>query len=532
MIGLLGSFCAVDMAARVGPVKGRALVDEPVVSPVSELPQGGEPATSGVRIMRDSMWYTILAEKSSSTVQVIASFAEQDWLQPYRTPRQGMDMGSGFFISQDGKIITNAHVVDGHRGVYIQIPYFGKRRFDVEVVAICPDRDLALLQVVDEDLAVIKGELGEIPVLEFGDSDKLLRADEVMALGYPLGQEWLKSTIGVVSGQQHINDRYMIQIDAAINPGNSGGPSFDRSGKVIGVNSAGIFEGGAQNIGYIIPINEVKLFLGEIEMSPIVRGVHFMRKPFLGILFNESSEDMARYLGNPTPCGPYIVSVLKGSICDKAGLKEGDMLYEIDGHRLDYFGDLQVDWSADKIYITDYASRVKLGDTIKVVVYRKGERIETTLNMAIAGLLPIRVRYPNYELIDYEVIGGMVFMDLSFNHLNLLMRHNPTLGRYTEFENQLEPVVILTHIFPDSEAARARILTPGIIIKEVSGKKVKDLTDLRNAIREGKSAGFITLKLYDGAFVVVSLEKALKDEKRLSDGYFYRITPFVESLLK
>jgi len=392
---------------------------------------GGSRVTSQEQAVEDrcgctNPWNWVHGIVRNMVVQVFVFYNEFNWLEPYKTPQQALSAGSGFFITDSGLIVTNAHVVDQACAVYIQMPFFGKRRFDVTIVGICPDRDLALLQVIPDDLAIIKEGLGgKLPVLQFGDSDSVKRADEILTLGYPLGQESLKSTLGIVSGVQHIEGRSMIQVDAAINPGNSGGPSLDQQGHVIGINSAGIFEGGTQNVGYIIPSSEVKLFLKQLEITkPNSRGIKFLRKPMFGMLYNEATDTVADYLGNPRPGGPYTFCVVKGSPFEKAGLKGGDMLYEIDGYKVDYFGDIQPSWSEDKVSVIDYVSRLIPGCKIHAIIYRKGVRKELTINFEFSEQLPVRSRYPDHETIDYEVCGGLVVMELALNHLPILGKLN------------------------------------------------------------------------------------------------------------
>lgn len=533
--GLVGS--EGDLQADV--IKGISRHAENQIStsvlPRIESAQNGLMASEVVGVQVSGVcsnpWDWVHSVVRNTVAQVFTYHAEFNWSEPYKTPRQGMGAGSAFFIRKDGTLVTNYHVIEGQRGVYVQLPFFGKRRFDVKVVGACPERDLALLQVIPEDLAIIKRELGELPILEFGDSDNVKRAEEIMTLGYPLGQEWLKSTIGVVSGQQHISGRYMIQVDAAINPGNSGGPSFDRSGKVIGVNTAGIFDGGAQNVGYIIPANEVKLFLEQLEGAPIARDVKFLRKPFLGGLFIDASENVARYFGNPVPGGCYTVSVCKNSPLEKSGIQPGDMIYEIDGHPVDYFGDLQVLWSEDRVSLADYTSRLKLGDPLHLAYYRNGVRNEVDLTFSLTEALPVRGRYPDFEFIDYEVFGGLVVMELAINHIPLLNKHNPRLNAYLEFEKQLEPALVISHILPDSEAAKTRVLALGDIIKEVNGEKVRTLPEFRAAIEKSRASNYVTIAIEGAIFAVLSYQNALRDEERLSYNFFYRITPFVNKLI-
>lgn len=477
-------------------------------------------------------WGQVHTMVRNTVVQVFVYTAQYNWLEPYKTPQQRVSSGTGFFISESGLLITNAHVVDQYRAAYIQIPHFGKRRFDVDVIGVSPERDLALLQVIPEDLAIIRAELGKISVLEFGDSDEIHRADEVMTLGYPLGQQSLKSTVGIVSGRQNIEGHSMIQIDAPINPGNSGGPSLNRTGKVIGVNTAGIVEGGVQNVGYIIPSSEVKLFLRQLEDLPSDQGVKFLRKPFLGILFGTGSDTLAQFLNNPTPGGFYVVDAYPGSPLEKAAVKSGDMVYEIDGHKIDYFGDIQVNWSEDRVSVVDYLSRLMPGDKIHLVVYRNGVRKEVTAQFDFSDATPIRQYFPGYEVIDYEVIGGMVVMELTLNHVSLLLQKNAQLVKYVEFENQMKPALIITHILPDSEASKTRALHEATIIKEINGKPVQTLQEFRKQVAQSINTGYLTVKMEGNSFAVLPFVKALRDEQKLAASYFYNVTPFVQGLLK
>ena len=477
-------------------------------------------------------WSRVHTTVRNTVVQVMVHSAVFNWLEPYKTPQQRMGSGSGFFIDESGLLITNAHVIDQFRAVYIQIPHFGKRRFDVDVIGVCPDRDLALLKVIPEDLAIIVRGLGKVPVLKFGDSDLVHRADEIMTLGYPLGQDSLKSTVGVVSGRQHMAGHALIQIDAPINPGNSGGPSLNKEGKVVGVNSAGIFEGGTQNVGYIISSNEVKLFLRQLEDIPADHGIKFLRKPFFGIIYGIGSDTMSSYLKNPLPGGLYVVEVYPGSPLDKAGVKAGDMLYEVDGHAVDYFGDIQTSWSEDKISVLDYVSRLMPGEKIHVVVYRKGTRKELIAQFDFSTMPPVRTRYPGYEDVDYEVIGGMVVMDLALNHVQLLLQHNAHLVKYVELEDQFKPAVLITHVLPDSEASKTRVLGDSMVLKEINGKKVTTLEEFRNNITESLSTGYVTVKVENNVFTVLPFARMMRDEPKFAAMYFYNVTPFTQRLLK
>lgn len=464
-------------------------------------------------------WRPIQEEVRDTVVQIFAQIVETDLLQPYKTPHQYSVRGSGFFINSEGDLITNAHVVDQAIALWIQIPSLGKRLLDVKVVGVCYDRDIALLRLSPESLALVHHQLGKVPYLKFGDSDFIKRADEVLALGYPLGQESLKSTTGVISGRE----MNFIQMSAPINPGSSGGPLLNIKGEVVGVNSAGRTE--AQNVGYIIPVNDVKIILPELYKVPL------FRKPYLGILIINATESLVRFLGNPAPGGAYVVDVAKDSPMHKAGVCQGDMIYEINGFHIDVYGDMQVPWSEDKVSLGSYISRLIVGETIECVVYRKGQRITTTMCFDCCQPLPIRKIYPGYDVVDYEACAGMVVMELTLNHIKLLANQAPGLLRYTEGKYQAESVLVITHIFPNSQLFRSRTVQPGIIINEVNGIPVHTLSDFRKAFKESYTTGYVTIKAYDSInkssdniFVVLPFDVVLAEEASLARSYHFPIS--------
>lgn len=477
-------------------------------------------------------WCDIQTKVKDTVVQVFSQVAEFNWLEPYKTPNQYQSSGSGFFFTEDGDIITNAHVIDQARAVSIQVPSTGKRRYEVDIIGVSPERDLAWIRLKSEERDALVSLIGKIPTLPIGDSDNVHRADEIMALGYPLGQQSLKSTTGVVSGREHMGGQHLIQISAPINPGSSGGPSIDMRGNVVGINSSGIFGGGVQNVGYVIPSNEVSLFLRQLEQLPNLNEVKFLRKPFLGVLFNSGNDSLVRFLGNPEPGGLYVVETHKHGPLNKIGVTAGDMIYELDGHRIDTFGEMNVPWSEDKVLLTDYISRLMFGDDLHMVIYREGKKKEFLFKLTPCEPMAIRRMYPGYEKIDYEVIGGMVVMQLSLNHVQMLVNNVPELVQYMEFKNQVEPVLIVTHVLPDSEAARSRSIGTGILIGEVNGKSVKTLAEFREAVRKSLSTNFLTVKTVDNVLTVLPFDKIIMNERRLADTYYYPLSDFAKSLLK
>lgn len=474
---------------------------------------------------RSELWRPIQDQVRDTVVQVFAQNAEIDILQPYKTPSQYSSSGSAFFIDEK-HIITNAHVIHQAKAVWIQIPSLGKRIIDAEIVGMSPDRDLALLKLSDQNVSMIKSVLGMVPYLPLGDSDKVRRSDEVLALGYPLGMQSLKSTTGVISGRE----QHMLQISAPINPGNSGGPLLNKNGEVIGVNNSGVME--AQNVGYAVPINDLKIVLEDLKK------VKLLRKPFLGVIYNNASDGLTELLQNPQPGGCHVVEVIKNSVLKKAGVERGDMIYEINGHRLDIYGEMNVPWSEDKISIIDFVARLKVGEKIKMVVYRKGVRKEFSFELNFSQLPPVRKVFPGFEEIDYEVGFGMVVMELTLNHIHALANNAPGLAKYAELKNQGESGLIVTHIFPSSQLYRLRTMTVGSTINEVNGIKVSNLAEYRDALKKAQGKKFLTLKASDNMLrtsdnipVVLPMELLAKEELQMANDYRYPITTTMNEML-
>jgi len=473
------------------------------------------------------LWRPIQEQVCDTVVQIFAHVSALDMLHPYAPPSQGQSAGSGFFISEHGDLITNAHVVNQAESMWIQIPSLGKHIIDVELVGINPERDLALLRVTPKSLETIRKELGAIPFLSLGDSDLVRRSDEVLALGYPLAQQSLKSTTGVVSGREH----EYIQTSAPINPGSSGGPLLNARGEVIGINAAGVTQ--AQNVGYAIPVNTLKSIL------PDLYKVKLLHKPFLGAVFSSATAALVEFLGNPQPGGSYLVEVIPDSTLDKAGFERGDMIYEANGYKIDRFGEMSVPWSEDKISFSDYISRLSIGDKINIVFYRKGKRMERSVDLNFTTLPSVRTVYPGYEPIDYEIFAGMVVMELTKNHIALFGERAQGLAKFLELRNQREPALVITHIFSNSQLYRSRTLFIGSTINEINGIKVTTLEEYRRAIKHGATSKYLTIlasdnvrRASDHVFVVLGMEYLLEEEPQLSKSFKYPLTQMSQDLLR
>ncbi len=226
-------------------------------------------------------------------------------------------LGSGFIISSDGYILTNNHVVDKARDIKVALS--DGRVLEAKLVGRSREIDIALIKV----------NATALPIVQLGDSDALEVGDWVVAIGNPFGLSHTV-TAGIVSAKGRVigvgpyDD--LIQTDAAINPGNSGGPLFNIKGEVVGINTVIIASG--QNLGFAVPISMVK------EVLPSIKEKGRPDMGWLGVSAQSLTPDLAAAVGLSEPTGALVTSVVKGGPANKAGLKRGDVIVELDGKKV------------------------------------------------------------------------------------------------------------------------------------------------------------------------------------------------------
>jgi len=475
-----------------------------------------------------SNWLGVQRAVEHSVVQVFSSVARMNWLRPYRTPDESLVSGSAFFINERGDMLTNYHVVSQASSIMIRLPRVGQLQFRAKVVGVCPERDVALLALEDKARDELERKVGKITPVVFGDSDLVGRTQEIMALGFPLGRMSLKSTIGNISGWEHFGGQSLIQLTSPINPGNSGGPSVNSRGEVIGINSSNVPT--AQNTGFCIPINEILHILPDLYTTPL------LRKPVLGANFTIYLDAMREHLGNPPGGGWYMTHVYKNTLLERAGMQAGDVLYEVNGYELDCYGEVEVSWSTDaRVSTPDLLNRYKIGDSLQLVVYRRGERKEVTVVLDDSFVLPIRQLFPDFEKIEYEVFGGMVIMPLSINVINALLEYDGSLAsvltRYARADTQYEQALIVTHICPDSPAKDAKLIEPGLILDTVNGHSVRTLSDLRRALLRHKKDKFLTMTTqFEPRLMVLAYDDICRKEALVARQNGYKVSALVKAL--
>ena len=242
--------------------------------------------------------------------------------QPEEAQPKGV--GSGFILSADGFVMTNAHVVDGADQVMVTLP--DKREFKARIVGL--DKRT--------DVAVVKIEATGLPAVKIGDVNRLKVGEGVMAIGSPFGLD-NTVTAGIVSAKQRDTGDYLsfIQTDVAINPGNSGGPLINMRGEVVGINSQ-IYSrsGGFMGISFAIPIDEA------VRVSEQLRATGKVQRGRLGVQIDQVSKEVAESLGLSKAQGALVRGVEQGSPAEKAGLEPGDIILKFEGKTIDKSTDL------------------------------------------------------------------------------------------------------------------------------------------------------------------------------------------------
>jgi serine protease Do len=239
-------------------------------------------------------------------------------------PPQQRGVGSGFVLTADGFIMTNAHVIDGADEVLVTLP--DKREFKARIVGADARTDVAVVKIDATGLQAVK----------IGDTNRLKVGEWVMAIGSPFGLE-NSVTAGIVSAKQRDTGDFLpfIQTDVAINPGNSGGPLINLRGEVVGINSQ-IYSrsGGFMGISFAIPIDEA------IRVSDQLRATGRVIRGRIGVSIGQVSKEVAESLGLGKPTGALVQGVESGSPADKAGVEPGDIILKVDGKVVEKSGDL------------------------------------------------------------------------------------------------------------------------------------------------------------------------------------------------
>ena len=392
-------------------------------------------------------------------IQVIRLFGSGESL----VPEGG---GSGFILSPDGYIITNHHVVARADTIKVVVGGKQKKEYEARLIGVDPDIDLALIKIEGEDL----------PVLPLGDSDRLRVGDWVAAIGSPFNFPHT-FTVGVVSAKGRRlgigNYDDFIQTDASINTGNSGGPLINIYGEVVGINTLIVSPtGGFVGIGFAVPINLVKSVLLQLhETGKVTRS-------WLGVTIEPVSEELAQELGLPRPIGARVVQVVIDGPADKAGITVGDVIIEFNGRTVENSHELPA-----------WVSSLGVGQPAALTWIHEGERITRTVTLEA---LPGRE-----ELAKFRVRGG-VEVD---NILGVGVR-DITEEDVRERGLANTQGVLVVSVVPASVAEKHRI-QEGDVIYKINLANIRDVADFDRVVRGLRPGKMVRISIKRGPASII-----------------------------
>ncbi|HEY0488000.1 MAG TPA: DegQ family serine endoprotease [Telluria sp.] len=360
--------------------------------------------------------------------------------------------GSGFIISPDGVILTNAHVVRDASEVTVKLQ--DRREYRAKVLGSDPKTDVAVLKI----------EAKNLPVVPIGKSSDLKVGEWVLAIGSPFGLE-SSVTAGVVSAKGRSIDEGnvpFIQTDVAVNPGNSGGPLFNTRGEVVGINSQIYSQtGGYQGLSFAIPIDVAYRIKDQIVTTGKVQHAK------LGIAIQEVNQGFADSFNLASPEGALVSNVERGGAADKAGLKAGDIIRKLNGQPIIASGDLPA-----------MLSTSKPGDRVTLDVWREGKIVQIPAKLANAS---DKVAEAEPEAAD--IAGGGGKLGLSLRPLEPIEKRQSGIASGLVIEDA-------------GGAALNAGVQPGDVLLSVNGRPVNSVAQVRDVV--GKSTKSVALLIQRG----------------------------------
>lgn len=399
-------------------------------------------------------------------------FFERGLPQQPRSPRgdrqrEAQSLGSGFIISADGYVLTNNHVVADADEIIVRLS--DRSELKAKLVGTDPRTDVALLKVEGKDL----------PMVKLGDSEKLKVGEWVLAIGSPFGFDH-SVTKGIVSakGRTLPNDTYVpfIQTDVAINPGNSGGPLFNMKGEVVGINSQ-IFtrSGGFMGLSFAIPIDVA------LDVSNQLKKDGKVSRGWLGVVIQEVNKDLAESFGLEKPAGALVAQVLEDGPAAKGGLQVGDVILSMNGQ--------PIVMSADLPHLV---GSMKDGDKARLEIIRNGKR--QNLDVAV-GALPDE---------DADIAaGGKEGVERSSNRLGVAVSD---LSAEQKKSLELKGGVVIKEV-QDGPAALIG-LRPGDVISHLNNQAVlsaKQFTEIAKELPKNRSVSMRVLRQGRASFITFKL---------------------------
>ncbi len=396
--------------------------------------------------------------------QFFDQFEQFGQLQEPRQQKRS-SLGSGFIISKDGYIVTNNHVVEGADTIKVTIDQAGDaQEFTAALIGADAETDLALLKIESKKA---------LPVLPFGNSDKLEVGEWLMAIGNPFGLDHTVTT-GILSakGRDISSSPFdnFLQTDASINPGNSGGPLINMQGEVIGINTAIIASG--QGIGFAIPSNMAAQIVEQLKTHKKVQ------RGWIGVTIKPIDKDTARALGLKNNHGAFVESVIAGDPADQAGIKAGDILLKVDGKEMPNSNELLL-----------AVAHKRPNEKVKITLWRNGRLKDVTLTLGERNADGSGNTVPSDGKNGHDA-GAISMLGITARPITVDEAHQLKM-------TQADGLVI-THIDQDSIVRKVDIRKGDVIL--TANLQMVDSAKVLNKILEhdAKSRGAVMLQLQRG----------------------------------
>lgn len=485
-----------------------------------------------------------------SVVRIQAVSTSFDWFHPFVPGNDGVGVGTGWVVQVEPYplFVTNEHVINDAKQVSLQLLLYGEQQWEADVVSVCTKFDLSLLVLRNPD--EFKKEMAKhnIKLEALTLSEKLApMGADVVALGFPLGQDALKISKGNIAGNEEVNDNICIQSTAPISPGNSGGPLMNADGtEVVGVNFAKATRG--ENINYVIPVWRVRQLVNQHlhDQPKIPKDGQWKRLqvnvPKAELTATEANEALYE-LSDGCKEGIYNAKIGQRSFFRHAEpvVQEGSFLVSVNGFQLDRFGmGLNPDYAADRVHFKDLFFMVpKLSSGVKFETCFKGKLIQHTVSMDWKpdyGRGLQWVAEPNLMGLnnDYEMFGDISVMQMTVNHVSQAVSKmgNPGPARWLHPDLVSQPRLVINYVRSGSYAAD--VLPLGAAVAKVNGHEVHTLQDFRDHFVPEDNKKVWTMETDMGKVVALMFDKSLAEQLKKADmaNAPYLLTPSVVSAAK
>jgi len=455
---------------------------------------------------------------NNAVVRINSESININWQIPYLLKNPTKGSGTGFFIDKN-YILTCAHVISHAKNIYIEIPGFTNEKYSCEIVGICPEFDIGLLKILNYDSKYF---------LELGNSEILKSGMDVFVVGYPRSYTSnsnnpinnLKYTIGVISGQQY----GLIQTDSAINPGNSGGPLFYEN-KVIGINSLKLVADNVENVAYAIPINYYKVIKNDFSDKIIHR-------PSLGFEYNNTDENIIEELTNhKIKKGIIISKIFSDSILKHSKIKEGAIITKINNVEINNYGLINKIWIGTKLSIDNILNLFKKDDKIKISYYSSDKKKIKNKNNSTEKIITIQLKphkykirelFPVFEPIQYFVLSGVIFMNLTLNNIN--DNNYEKLFQYTHKSEKDKPVVIVSFIFPNTKVNIVNNIKANDVITKINDIEISSISNFQKILEKPimlNEKKFLKIENNNQKYMLISYESIVEEDNIFSEIYKY-----------